>query len=157
MNETRSDTQAGHPTWTVWPCEHGGVQVEAGRVPPHHQCAVCGEKPIAVVPRHELVDAIGRLADESLKRRSVEAERTRLAKDVELAEIALSGIAHSLHHWQGDPADVCEECADAVAAICQQLREALSEPTNSSHDRGQVDPAKLPAGSSSSSHGSEDT
>jgi hypothetical protein len=35
--------------FTVWPCDHGGVQVEFGLASPGHRCAECGAEPIRVV------------------------------------------------------------------------------------------------------------
>jgi len=34
---------------TVWPCDHGGVRVEPGKVPQGHRCAVCGARPARYV------------------------------------------------------------------------------------------------------------
>jgi hypothetical protein len=36
--------------WTIWPCSHGGVEVEPSHIPPGHRCAACGAYPVAVVP-----------------------------------------------------------------------------------------------------------
>lgn len=53
--------------YALWPCEHGGLVVEAYWVPPGHACATCGAHPVNVRevpgPWEDLAAAIERVGE----------------------------------------------------------------------------------------------